>query len=161
MTRRDLMPALGLSLRAAAASTLALAAAQGLGLPFPIYAMISAVIVTDVAAAETRKLAPPRLIGTVIGVVLGAAASPFVPTSAWAIGLGVLVAMSVTQAAGLMSAAKLAGYVCAIVLIDHGDQAWNYGFYRFVETVLGIAAAVLVSFVPRLVKDDDERENEP
>jgi F0F1-type ATP synthase assembly protein I len=56
---------------------------------------------------------------------------------------------------GLKEAAKLVGYVCGIVLLDHNAHPWSYAWYRFVETVIGIAAAVTVSVIPKLLKVDE------
>src|SRR5205085_6323775 len=84
-----MLPALQLSLRAAIAATLALALARLLQLQHPPYAMISAVIVTDLQPAETRKLAPPRLVGTLIGSVFGAAINSVLPPTLWTIGPGI------------------------------------------------------------------------
>lgn len=47
---------------------------------------------------------------------------------------------------------KAAGYVCGIVLLNHGDQPWSYARYRMIETVLGIGAAMLVTLIPKLVR---------
>ena len=47
--------------------------------------------------------------------------------------------------------AKVAGYVCGIVLLDHGDSPWSYAFFRMIETALGIGMAMCVSLVPKLL----------
>lgn len=139
-----------LSLRAALAGGLAVAMANLLALEFPIYALISAVLVTDLVPASSRRLALPRLAGTALGTVLGATISASMPPGIWTVVLGVFAGMFLTRLAGLQDAARLAGYVCGIVLLDHGDQPWHYAVYRMTETILGIGAALLVSVIPKL-----------
>jgi uncharacterized membrane protein YgaE (UPF0421/DUF939 family) len=147
--------ALQLSLRAAVAATLALVLAQLLQLQHPLYAMISAVVVTDLQPAETRKLAFPRLVGTVIGSVFGAAINTLLSPSPWTLGLGIMIAVFATHLIFRSAAAKVAGYVCGIVLLDHGETPWSYGFFRMIETALGIGAAMGVSVVPKLMRPRD------
>ena len=142
-----------LSVRAAMAAGLALAVAQALRLQFPLYAMISAVVVTDLDPAQTRKLGGPRLVGTVLGATLGAIICVLLRPGAWEVGLGVFLAMFLSHLLGLREAAKVAGYVCGIVIFDYGDDPWSYALYRTIETVIGIALAVLISLVPKLLGD--------
>lgn len=139
-----------LSLRAALAGGLAVALANLLALEFPIYALISAVLVTDLVPANSRKLALPRLAGTALGTVLGATISASMAPGIWTVVFGVFAGMFLTRLLGLQDAARLAGYVCGIVLLDHDDQPWQYAVYRMTETVLGIGAALLVSVIPKL-----------
>jgi uncharacterized membrane protein YgaE (UPF0421/DUF939 family) len=144
-----------LAVRASLAAGISVAVAQLLSLPYPIYAMISAVLVTDLRAAETRKLALPRLAATVLGTVLGASINSLLPTSIWTVVFGVLGAMVLSDLLRLRNSAKVAGYICAIVLIDHGEQPWFYAAVRMIETVVGITVAVIVSLLPKLLRSDD------
>jgi uncharacterized membrane protein YgaE (UPF0421/DUF939 family) len=147
-----------LSLRAALAAGLAVVLAELFRLQFPLYAMISAVIVTDLEASRTVKLGLPRLAGTLLGAILGAAISALLRPGAWEMGLGIFFAMFLTHLLRLPDAAKIAGYVCGIVLLAYGDHPWSYAFHRTIETVLGIGTAILVSLVPKLLPTDESNK---
>jgi uncharacterized membrane protein YgaE (UPF0421/DUF939 family) len=156
-----LIPAFQLSIRAALAAGLAVAIAQLLRLQYPLYALIGAVIVTDLSSAQTRKLGSQRLAGTVLGATLGAALSPVLPPGPWAIGLSILAAMFLCYLARLQGATKVTGYVCGIVVLEHGGHPWSYALYRLIETVLGIGLAMLVSLVPKLISSEKVPSRDP
>ena len=151
--------ALQVSIRAGTGAALSVVVAYLLGLEFPLYALIAAIIVTDLSALRTRQLGLQRLIGTIIGAALGATVSTganhLAHVGPLIIGVGVFAAMLLSHMLGLKEAAKLAGYVCGIVLLDHNTQPWSYALYRLVETVIGIGAAVAVSVIPKLLKVDE------
>lgn len=149
--RPGAVASLQLAVRASAAAGLAMVVVGALGHESPLYGVIAAVIVTDLSPVRTRALAMPRVAGTLVGAALGAALAPLVVTSVGSVALGILAAMLVAQLAGLRDASRLAGYVCAIVLLEHRMEPWEYALSRTVETLVGIAAAVLVSFVPKLL----------
>jgi uncharacterized membrane protein YgaE (UPF0421/DUF939 family) len=160
MTWATIVAALRPSLRIGLAAGLAVGIAQSVRLPYPLYALVAVVIVSDLSAARTRELALRRLVGTVLGSALGATLHPWLPPAAWSIGLGVLAAMFLSYLIRLDEAAKVAGYVCGIVMLEHGDHPWSYALYRLVETTLGIGLAVLVSLVPFLIPiDQPSRES--
>jgi len=138
-----------LAVRAALGAGIAIGLARLLQLEYPIYALVAAVIVTDFSPAETRKLGLLRLIATVIGAVIGGLLRAVLEPSAWAIGLGILVAMVLCQGR-LKGSAKVAGYISGIVMLEHGEATWAYAVYRFIETAIGVGVAWLISFVPRL-----------
>ena len=130
----------------------AVAIAQFLELPYPIYALLAAVIVLDLSPSTTQQLALQRLAGTVVGGTVGAALSYVLPSGPVAIVVSILIAMLFSYGVHLRAAAKLAGYVCGIVILSHDAGAWTYAVYRVIETFLGIAMAVLVSLVPKLMR---------
>jgi uncharacterized membrane protein YgaE (UPF0421/DUF939 family) len=151
VTRHELLSGAQLAARAAVAAALSIALARTLRLEYPIYALVAAVIVTDFSPAETRRLGWLRMIATVIGAVVGGMLRYVLEPSAWAIGVGILVAMVVCQGR-LKGSAKVAGYISGIVMLEHGENPASYAVYRFVETALGIGVAWVISFVPRLIR---------
>lgn len=144
--------AIQLAVRAAIAAAVAVAIVQWMGTSHPIYAMIAAVIVTDLRAEQSRRFALNRLAATVIGAGLGALAVPWLGPSALAVLLTVCTMMLLCHALKLDGAAKVSGYICGIVVLEHSGGAWHYAGERLVETVVGIGVALLVSLVPKLVR---------
>ena len=45
-------------------------------------------------------------------------------------------------------------------MLEHGANTAMYAVYRFVETALGIGAAWLISFVPRLIRLEESAEED-
>jgi len=150
-----------LAIRASLAATFSIAIARALHLGYPIYAMIGAVIVTDLSVQNTRELGWQRLAGTAVGTSVGAALSYLLPAGPSAIGFGIASAMLLNQLLGLEGTAKLTGYVCGIVLLGFQEHPWLYGLSRFMETALGIGVAWAISFVPKLIHADKPTDSEP
>lgn len=149
-SRSAFVRGLQLSLRAAAAAAIAYAVAEILKFEYPIYALIAAVIVSDLSPARTRRLAVQRLVATLIGVACGIAASVILPGGIVSIGVSIFLAMLSCHVLRAPDSAKVAGYVCGIIVIAYTADPWSYGFYRFIETVIGMAIAWLISLVPKL-----------
>ena len=129
-------------------------------LQYPLYALIGAVIVSDLSPSQTRQLGLRRLAGSVLGATVGAAISQLLPPAPWAIGLSVLSAMFLSHLLHLEGAAKITGYVCGIVVLDHGAQPWSYALYRLIETILGVGMAILVSLVPKLLPTNQSKQQD-
>lgn len=146
------------SVRAALAASLAIAVANYLQLQYPLYALIAAVLVTDLSDTNRRQLGLARFAGTVLGGAMGAAESAALghlpQLRSPLIGIGILAAMLLSHFLRLKDAAKVAGYICGVVLLNHTDHPWSYALQRVIETSLGIGAAVVVSRIPKLMPID-------
>ena len=153
--RTELITAVQLATRAALAAGLSLAGAGPLHYEPGTYAVIAAVVVTDLSPVETRSLALQRMAGTAIGAVIGGALSRIAGASPVAVGSGVLLAIMLCRLLRLPAASKLAGFLAGIILLAHSDNALAYSMHRSIETIAGIAAAVAVSWVPRLIRVPD------
>ena len=145
---------LQLAMRAGLAATLSIAIAQFFKLEYPIYAFIAAVIVTDLAPAQSRRLGFIRLVATVVGALLGAATSAAFPPGPVTVGASVVLAMLACHLTRAPEGAKVAGYICGLVVFDHASDPLHYAFFRFIETVLGVAVAWAVSYAPKLIRTE-------
>lgn len=156
-----LVSGLQLSLRAALGATIAYALAKSFELPHPVYALVAAIVVTDLHATETRNLGLQRLAATFIGAACGVLLWSLVEPREWVIGLGILIAMAICYVCNFSGGAKVAGFVSAVVLLSYGEHPWAHAWYRLSETILGIAVAWLISLVPRLIQLDKTSEEPP
>jgi uncharacterized membrane protein YgaE (UPF0421/DUF939 family) len=159
MNWRAVTNGIQLALRAALAAACAVAIAQYFKFEHPIYAFLAAVIVTDLNPSTSRQLGLQRLMATVVGAVCGAALTPLLPAGPIAIGISILVAMLVCQLLRMNEGAKVAGFICGIIVFDDSAEPWRTGFFRFAETVLGIGAAWVISHVPKLIRTDEESQS--
>ncbi len=135
---------LQIGLRAAIASLLAALTALRLGMDYPIYAVIAAIVVTDASPETTRRTGLIRLVGNVIGALLGGGIGSLLGHDPWVMAGGVLLSILLCEAIGLREAAKVTGYITGIVILFHGDSPWVYAKDRFIETSLGLGFAILV-----------------
>jgi uncharacterized membrane protein YgaE (UPF0421/DUF939 family) len=148
-----------LAVRAALGAGISLAIARALNLDTPIFALIAAVIVTDRDPAETRKMAIRRVVSTAIGAVCGVGLAQVLGQNSWEAGIAIFVAMMLSIVMTQLVDPKIAAYLCAIIIINYGDNPWHYAVYRFIETVLGIVVAWAISLVPKLFDLEDVEEN--
>jgi uncharacterized membrane protein YgaE (UPF0421/DUF939 family) len=154
---RKHLPGLQLAVRASIGAVASLVLAGLLQLPFPLYAFIGAVIVTDLDPAQTRELGVRRVLSTIIGAATGAGLSILLPAGPLAIGTSIFVAMMVCNLMHVREGAKVAGYICGIVIFDHSTEPWIYAGYRLAETLIGVGIAWAISYVPKLIQIEDRQ----
>jgi uncharacterized membrane protein YgaE (UPF0421/DUF939 family) len=86
-----------------------------------------------------------------VGGVTGAALSMVLPSTPWAIGGGVLAAMLLCDLLGAREGAKIAGYICGLIVLEHSAEPWNDALLRMIETALGVTVAWVIAYVPKLI----------
>lgn len=158
--RRRAGEAILLGVRAALASIIAVGIAQSMKLTYPLYAVVAAVIVTDVSSQRTQDSGVQRLLGTALGAASGPLFVLAFGDSLPVMGAAIMTLIFVCYVAGYGEAAKLAGYVAGLVVLDHSDAPWTYARDRFVETSLGIVLAIVMSLlIPERLSAQSKRED--
>ncbi len=143
---------LALSLRVSLAAVLALVAAQTIGLPLPLWAVLTAVIVTQMSVGRSLKATADYLLGTLGGSVYGGVVAVALPHTTE---LGLLAVMIVAVAplallAAIRPSMNVVPITAIIVLllpsITHGSPVES-AVYRVLEVTLGAIVGLAVSFV--------------
>ena len=141
---------LALSIRVTIAALAALAFAQLLHLPLPLWAVLTAVIVTQMSVGRSLKATLDYLVGTLGGAVFGGAIAVFIPHSN-EIALLAVLALAVAPLAFIatlnprFSAAPITAVIVLLLPeITHGSPIAS-AFDRVIEVALGGVTGAVVS----------------
>ncbi len=142
---------LGLSIRATIAALAALVVAQLLHLPLPLWAVLTAVIVTQMSVGRSLKATFDYLEGTLGGAIYGGAIGVLVPHASEMALLGAL-ALAVAPLAFIaavnprFSVAPITAIIVLLVPTFTGAGPVASAFDRVIEVALGGITGLAVSF---------------
>jgi len=114
------------------------------GLNDGYWGAISAIIVLQSNFGATISASRDRILGTLIGALIGFAFTQ-IGTLPWNFILAVLTAVIVCGLLGLRSSSRLAGVtICVVMLVKTGSH-WTLALDRVMEVFIGIGMAIAVS----------------
>lgn len=131
-------------LRMSIAAVLAWEAGALLGAPHPTFAVLAVLFSLQGNPAGSLRTAGQRLLGVVVGVLVGMVAIRGPGLSAPTAGLVILIALLAGSVPRLGGRPNVQVAVSALLLLT-GGGGWSYGVTRLWETALGGMVAVLVS----------------
>ncbi|MDR3734139.1 MAG: FUSC family protein [Acidobacteriaceae bacterium] len=118
--------------------------AQSLGLHEGYWGSISTIIVLQSNVGSTVTASRDRILGTVIGAILGFSFSLF-GVLPWNYVLAVLAAVIICGLLGLRNSSRLAGVTISIVMLVKAGSHWTIAMDRVIDVFLGIVVALVVS----------------
>lgn len=140
-------------LRCSGAATLSYALGVAVGLPHPVWAAMSGVIVSQEKLGDTRRATIGRFVGTVFGIAIAVA----VGLLAQAFGAGKAVEIAVAVAFAAMAARRhpairVCMWTCPIVFLTVTAQTplWEVGLCRGAEVVLGGTVGALLHLLAEI-----------
>ena len=135
------------SLKAAIAAVIAVLLFGLFGLPGPVWAGVSAVIVTEPDLHPSVKAAFYRVTANLIGAFLGAALSTLIGHTLPALAIGVVVTGLVCHFAHLDGALRPAYSAVVIVILASEANRWAGSLDRVFAVALGCLCALAVGFL--------------
>ena len=138
-----------MSVNAVASAALAYTIAQILNTEQPVWAAITAILVTQHSYSDTMSLARDQVLGALVGAVLGFAGVALGGSHYFlAYVTAVFATIMICWAMNAGSAARLGGVTATMVLLIPGNGSlWDIPLTRLGEVVVGTACAVGVTWV--------------
>ncbi len=122
------------------------------------WAPIAAVLVLYPDREATRKASLDRLLGTIIGSLVGWGCAAWWHQSIALYGLGIAIAVGTCYLMRLESAARLCAVaVTVITVIPRSGSPHQVAFHRFVEVSYGVACALAYTVVVDRVRRQRRR----
>ena len=139
-----------LSLRVTLAALLALVGAQLVGLPLPLWSVLTAVIVTQLSVGRTLTASIDYMLGTIGGSIYGGAVAVLIPHTTELALLAVLMIAVAPLAlyAALrpgMNVVPISAIIVLLVPIRDSGTPIDSAIYRILEVALGATVGLLVS----------------
>lgn len=133
------------ALKTGIAALLSMLVYRALHLEHGYWAVISAIIVMQANLGGSIRAGIDRLIGTAIGALLGTLAFRYIGLGPVSVGVSIALTIFVCSWIGLKQAYRLAGVTASIVLLMGEANPWQAGWNRFLDVVLGVVIALIVS----------------
>ena len=160
IVNKRLMTGTGLALsiifivRCSCAATLSYILANAIGLPYPVWASISGIIVSQEKLFETHNAMAGRFFGTLIGTVITVVVSSLL--SPYNVGIAGQMAIAVAICAIIAlnyPALRLCMWTCPIVFFSANPMTSIFitGLYRSSEVILGGIVRVMLHTVAEVI----------
>jgi uncharacterized membrane protein YgaE (UPF0421/DUF939 family) len=140
--------------RCSGAATLSFLLAQAVGLPHPVWAAMTGVIVGQEKLGDTRQATLGRFVGTLLGVAIAVLIG--LPAEWAGAGNAVKIALSVALAAVIARRhplVKVCMWTCPIVFLTAtpGLPLWHVGLNRGAEVMLGGVVGTLLHLLVEIM----------
>ena len=132
---------------------------QGSQNQYAVYSAFTAALIVGANFGEDLAASGNRVKGTLVGMAAGMAVSAFLGPSALAVGFSVGLTALIALALGWgVAVARVGVTLCIITLAFHATDALEDDLLRAVNTLIGIAVGLAVSFLVWRVRARDEVE---
>jgi len=132
---------------------------QGAQNQYAVYSAFTAALIVGANFGEDLATSANRVKGTLVGMLAGMTVSAFLGPSALTVGMSVGLTALLALAVGWgVAVARIGVTLCIITLAFHSTDALRYDVLRAVNTLIGIAVGLGVSFLLWPVRARDEVE---
>lgn len=144
-----MIPKIGMrNIKTATAVFLCVLISNELGLEYPFYAAIAAIITMKNSISNSYKVGKNRMMGTAVGALTGLVFALIQPENAILCGLGMVVLIYVCNLLKWNDSVVIAGIVFMAIMVNmDGRNPFEYSINRLTDTFMGISIALAVNYL--------------
>ncbi|WP_159434240.1 FUSC family protein [Peptoclostridium litorale] len=136
------------NIKTATAVFLCVATSNALGMEYPFYAAIAAVISMKTSMANSFKVGKNRMMGTAVGALTGLLFALIQPGNAILCGIGMVVLIYICNVLKWNDSVTIAGIVFMAIMVNmDGKNPFEYSISRLIDTFMGISIALTVNYM--------------
>lgn len=140
------------TLKTAIAVTVSIFLSQLLNLEYPYFVAMTAIISMDKTARLSIDMGRNRVIGTLLGAVIGILFATIDRGNPFLAGLGILIIILISNKLNLPGSITVGSFVCVAIMVHIPDDVSPlfYGLHRTIDSLFGalIAFVINVTFMP-------------
>ncbi|MDD4725820.1 MAG: aromatic acid exporter family protein [Tissierellia bacterium] len=134
-----------------------------LNLHSPLFAGIGAISSMQSSVSESLKSGKNRMLGTIVGAVVGIIFSALLPHNYISLSIGIILTIYINNYFGWKKALQLACYVYISIFLNDVEDRIPYTTNRLLSTFVGIVVATLINYfiaAPDIKKEFIEQKND-
>lgn len=112
----------------------------------PIFTGIAAIMAMQSSVSESFKSGKDRMLGTIVGAVIGLLFSYFLPNNYLFMSLGTIVVIYIHNVLGWNKSLTLSAIVFLAIFINTEAARLAYAINRVIDTFIGISVSVLINY---------------
>ncbi|MEJ8554755.1 FUSC family protein [Tepidibacter sp. Z1-5] len=149
------------NIKTAIAVSLSVAISRFFNMEYPFYAAIAAIISMQTTIGESFKVGRNRMLGTILGAMVGVIFYFINSNSIIAIGIGIMVVIYMCNLFRWNKSVSIAGIVFCVIMTNlDGRDPIFYALNRILDTFIGIIIAVLVNYFIKPIRNYNDIEDE-
>lgn len=120
--------------------------AQLLNLRSPVFVVISAIMAMKASVSDSFTYGKDRLLGTLVGAIVGLLLSYVFPQNGIFLGLGIIIVIYIHNLFDWKESISLSAIVFSVVFMNTESARLSYAVNRTIDTFIGIIVAMLVNY---------------
>ena len=125
--------------------TLSVIVARLIGLEYPFFVVMTAIISMDKTTISSLKMGRNRVFGTFLGAAIGIGLSYIGRGNPFLLGLGVILLIQICNSLKLQGAITIGGIVMTAIMVHTDKTPFYYGFHRTLDTLVGATISFVVN----------------